>query len=335
MATNKKPVIAITMGDYNGIGPEVALKAATTPAVKRICIPVLVGSTYVFEHYAKLLKMKITLKEIESVPKNDSDALPILSVRKFVKPNIKPGILSYEAGRLATESVISAALMCLENEVDGMVTSPLAKESINFEGFDFPGQSELITSLCKRSSFAMVMIYKSFRVGLVTIHISIKEIPSRLTKQLLKNKIQTLHDSLIKDFGIRKPKIAVLGLNPHAGENGVIGEEENEIIVPSIKQAKRKSVNIEGPFPADGFFGIHSYKNYDGVLAMYHDQGLIPIKLLGFEEGVNFTAGLPIVRTSPDHGTAFDIAGKRKANPSSTIEAIKTAVTIINNRRKK
>lgn len=329
-----KPRIAITMGDYNGIGPEVALKAATSPAVKRICIPVLVGSTYVFEHYAKLLKMKITLKEIESVPKKNLEALPILSVRKFVKPNIKPGILSSEAGRLATESVVSATLMCLEKEVDGMVTSPLAKESINFEGFSFPGQTEMIAALCKRSNFAMMMIYKSFRVGLVTIHISIKEITSRLTKQLLKEKIQTVNNSLINDFGIRKPKIAVLGLNPHAGENGVIGDEENEMIIPTMKQTERKGVNIEGPFPADGFFGIHAYKNYDAVLAMYHDQGLIPIKLLGFEEGVNFTAGLPIVRTSPDHGTAFDIAGKGIANPSSTIEAIKTVVAIINNRRK-
>lgn len=320
------------MGDYNGIGPEVALKAATSPAVKRICIPVLVGSTYVFEHYAKLLKMKTTLKEIDSVPKNNSDALPILSVRKFVKPNIKPGILSYEAGRLATESVISAALICLEKEVDGMVTAPLAKESINFEGFDFPGQSELITALCKRSKFAMIMLYENVRVALATIHIPIKEIPLQLTKQLLKEKIHTVNDSLIKDFRIRKPKIALLALNPHAGENGVIGEEENELIIPMMKQANKNGINVEGPFPADGFFGIHAYKSYDAVLAMYHDQGLIPIKLLGFDKGVNFTAGLPIVRTSPDHGTAFNIAGKGRANPSSTIEAIKTAVAIITNR---
>ncbi|MDI6804429.1 MAG: 4-hydroxythreonine-4-phosphate dehydrogenase PdxA [Bacteroidota bacterium] len=329
-----KPIIAITMGDHNGIGPEVALKAATSPAIKRICIPVLVGSTYVFEHYAKLLKMKTTLKEIESVPKNNSDAIPIFSIRKFVQPNIKPGILSFEAGRLAIESVISATIICLEKEVDGMVTAPLAKETINFKGFDFPGQSELITTLCKRSKFAMIMLYKNIRVALVTIHISIKEIPSRLTKQLLKDRIQTLNNSLRNDFGIRKPKIAVLGLNPHAGENGVIGEEENEMIIPAMKQANIKGIDIHGPFPADGFFGVHAYKNYDAVLAMYHDQGLIPIKLLGFEEGVNFTAGLPIVRTSPDHGTAFDIAGKGRANPSSTIEAIKTAVAIINNRRK-
>lgn len=330
-----KPIIAITMGDYNGIGPEVALKAATSPKVKRICIPVLVGSTYVFEHYAKLLKMKITLKEIDSVPKNNSDALPILSVRKFVKPNIRPGILSFEAGRLATESVISAALTCLQHEVDGMVTAPLAKESINFEGFEVPGQSELLATLCKRRKFAMMMLCKSLRVALVTIHIPIKEIQSRLTPGLLKEKIQVLNDSLMNDFGISKPKIAVLGLNPHAGENGVIGEEEKETIIPIIKRSKREGVDINGPFPADGFFGVHAYKDYDAVLAMYHDQGLIPIKLLGFDEGVNFTAGLPIVRTSPDHGTAFDIAGKGNANPSSTIEAIKTAVAIINNRGKK
>lgn len=329
-----KPIIAITMGDYNGIGPEVALKAATSPAVKRICIPVLVGSTYVFEHYAKLLKMKISLREVETVPKSNSDALPIFSVRKFVKPTIIPGTLSFEAGRLATESVVSAALTCLQQEVDGMVTAPLAKESINFEGFEFSGQSELITTLCKCRKFAMTMVYKNFRVALVTIHISIREIPSRLTPRLLKDKIHVLNDSLINDFGIRKPKIAVLGLNPHAGENGVIGGEEKTMMIPVIKRAKKKGVNVEGPFPADGFFGVHAYKNYDAVLAMYHDQGLIPIKLLGFEQGVNFTAGLPIVRTSPDHGTAFDIAGKGVANPSSTIEAVKTAVAIINNRRK-
>ncbi len=332
MATNKKPVIAITMGDFNGIGPEVVLKTALSTSVRKIAVPVLIGSIDVYEYYTKLLNFQVLLKEIDSVPKQNQNFVPILPVRKFVKPIIKPGELSFEAGRLATESVIAAAGLCLMREVQGMVTAPISKEAMNFNKFSFPGQTELLAELCGSKRFAMFLTYNNFRVGLATIHLPLRNVANTITKKLISDKINILNDSLKKDFGLISPKIAVLGLNPHAGENGLLGKEEIKTILPSIKLAKHRKIKVEGPFSADGFFGSGMYKYFDAVLAMYHDQGLIPLKLLGFEKGVNFTAGLPVVRTSPDHGTAYDIAGKGTANPSSIIEAVRLAVKIIKNR---
>lgn len=335
MATNTKPVIAITMGDFNGIGPEVALKTALSASVRKIAVPVLIGSIDVVEYYSKLLNFSVLLKEIESVPKQNQNFIPVLAVRKFVKPIIKPGKLSFEAGRLAIESVIAAAVLCLTRVVQGMVTAPISKEAMNIDRFAFPGQTEILAAVCGSKQFAMFLAYNNFRVGLATIHLPIREVADTLTRKLISEKINILNDSLKKDFGINSPKIAVLGLNPHAGENGILGEEEIKTIHPAIKLAKRKKINVEGPFSADGFFGAGMYKNFDAILAMYHDQGLIPLKMEGFDKGVNFTAGLQIVRTSPDHGTAFSIAGKGIANPDSTIEALKLAVEIINNRKQK
>lgn len=329
-----KPVIGITMGDFNGIGPEIVLKAVTQQSIKKICIPVIIGSTDVFEYYAKMLRLKITLREIDKIPKSNNDTLPILPVRKFRKPKIEPGIISFEAGRLAVESVIVACLLCMNNELDGMITAPLSKSAVDFNGIPFIGQTELLATITKSKSFAMLLIYQNLRIALATIHIPIKKVPEELTTRLVIDKVNVLARSLKTDFNIKKPNIAILALNPHSGENGKIGKEEFEIILPAIKFLKKNKINVSGPFPADGFFGAGLYKHFDAILAMYHDQGLIPIKLLGFEKGVNFTTGLPIVRTSPDHGTAFEIAGKGIANPSSIIEAIKEAVKIIKNRKK-
>jgi 4-hydroxythreonine-4-phosphate dehydrogenase len=328
-----KPVIAITMGDFNGIGPEVALKAITSKSVKNIAIPILIGSVDVFEYYAKLLKFEVILKEIDYIPQKNKSFIPIIPVRKFLKPKIKPGIISFEAGRLAAESVLAAALLCLKRDIDGMVTAPLSKEAINLEGFAFPGQTEILAAICGSNQFAMILTSGNFRVGLVTIHLPMKDVTKSITTKLVFDKINIFHNSLRKDFKIRTPKIAILGLNPHAGENGRMGKEEITTIIPAMKLAARKKIKVEGPFSADGFFGSRTYKEYDGILAMYHDQGLIPLKMEGFNNGVNFTAGLPIVRTSPDHGTAFSLAGKGVANPNSTIEAVKLAVEIINNRK--
>lgn len=335
MATNTKPVIAIAMGDFNGIGPEVALKTALSTSVRKIAVPVLIGSIDVFEYYAKLFKFRVLLKEIESVPKQNQNFIPVLSVRKFVKPIIKPGKLAFEAGRLAIESVIAASVLCLRRDVQGMVTAPISKEAMNIDRLAFPGQTEILAAVCGTKQFAMFLAYHNFRVGLATIHLPIREVADTITRKLIIEKINILNDSLKKDFGINSPKIAVLGLNPHAGENGILGKEEIKIIHPAINYAKRHKIIVEGPFSADGFFGSGMYKNFDATLAMYHDQGLIPLKMEGFDKGVNFTAGLQIVRTSPDHGTAFTISGKGIANPDSTIEALKLAVKIINNRKQK
>jgi 4-phospho-D-threonate 3-dehydrogenase / 4-phospho-D-erythronate 3-dehydrogenase len=324
--------IAISMGDHNGIGPEVALKTMLNPVIKKNCIPILVGSIDVFEYYAKKCKFRVNIKEIDRIPSKNYDFIPVISVRKFVKPVFQPGIASKYAGRLAAESVIAAALLSLKHEVDGIVTAPLSKEAMHLAGLNFPGQTELLGALCNSNKPTMILSHNNIRVALATIHIPIRKIADILTHKLLNEKISLFHHSLLKDFGIKNPKIAVLGLNPHAGENGTLGKEENNIIVPALRSSSKKKINIKGPFPADGFFGSGSYKNYDGILAMYHDQGLIPLKMTGFNKGVNFTASLPIVRTSPDHGTAFSIAGKGTADPSSMIEAVKLAIKIIKNR---
>lgn len=334
-----KPVIAITMGDFNGIGPEVALKAANSLIVRRIAIPLLVGSVDVFEYYAKLYKMKISIREIdpecfgvENIPRSNSDDIPLIAVRKFMNPKIKPGDISSEASRLAVESIITAVVLNLKYGVDGIVTAPISKAAVNLDRINFPGQTELLAAMYKTEKFAMILACGDLKIALVTIHIPINQVSSAITKNLVAEKISILNHSMKKDFGIKKPKIAVLGLNPHAGEHGLLGNEEKRTILPAIKLANGDGINVSGPFPADGFFGIGSYKNFDAVLAMYHDQGLIPLKLLGFEKGVNFTAGLPVVRTSPDHGTAYSIAGKGTANPSSIIEAVRLAVEVIKNR---
>lgn len=329
-----KPILAITMGDFNGIGPEIILKSVQTKQIKKICIPVLVGSTDVFEYYSKRLKLKITLQEIDKIPHSDTTAVPIIPVRKFQKPIISPGKISFEAGKLAAESLIAAAVLCMNNEVDGMVTGPLAKEAVNFDGIPFIGQTEMLAAITNTKSFAMMLIQDKIRIALATIHIPIRKVTDELSTRLIIDKLKTLNETLKQDMRITRPKIALLGLNPHAGENGKIGKEEKETIIPAMAYVKKLGININGPYPADGFFGSGDYKRFDAILAMYHDQGLIPLKLLGFDKGVNFTAGLPIVRTSPDHGTAFEIAGKNIANPSSMIEAIKIAIKIINNRKR-
>ncbi len=334
-----KPIIAITMGDFNGIGPEVALKAANSPDVRRIAIPLLVGSVDVFEYYAKLYRMKISIREIDpecfgakNFPKNYSDDIPLIAVRKFMKPKIKPGVISSEPGRLAVESIITAAVLNLKYGVDGIVTAPISKAAVNLDRINFHGQTELLAALYKIERFAMILTCSDFKIALATIHIPLNQVSNTITKKLIVEKTSILNHSMKKDFGIKKPKIAVLGLNPHSGEDGLLGKEDKLTILPAIKLSNRDGINVSGPFPADGFFGIGAYKNFDAILTMYHDQGLIPLKLLGFEKGVNFTAGLPVVRTSPDHGTAYDIAGKGTANPSSIIEAVRLAVKIIKNR---
>jgi 4-hydroxythreonine-4-phosphate dehydrogenase len=222
----------------------------------------------------------------------------------------------------------------MQNKVAAMVTAPVSKEALNSAGYNFPGQTEMIALLTRSQRVAMVLVSDTMRVGLVTIHVGLKNVASQISKEKIIEKIAIINESLKKDFRLKKPKLAILALNPHCGENGLIGIEENEIILPAIAESQAAGILANGPFPADAFFGNHSYKNFGAIVAMYHDQGLIPLKMNSFGKGVNFSAGLTIIRTSPDHGTAYDIAGKNKASLSSMLEAITLALTISKNRRK-
>lgn len=330
-----KPFIGVTLGDYNGIGPEVTLKAICSSHVRRICSPVLIGSIEVYEYYAKRLHKKVSLKEVDASSLLClAQQIPVIEVKQFHHPRIEPGKLSENAGAHAGRAIEEAAATCLNHSIDGMVTAPVSKVSIHAAGYRYPGQTEMLAALTHSKRVMMMLVAGTMRIGLATVHVPLRKVSENLTKPQIQNKISLLDSALTRDFAIKSPKIAVLGLNPHAGENGLIGSEEQDLIQPSIRQGRKKAIRVDGPFPADGFFGSQAYKKYDAILAMYHDQGLIPLKMKGFTVGVNYSAGLSIVRSSPDHGTAFDIAGKGIADPTSMIEAIKLAVMIIKNRKK-
>ena len=335
---DKKPIVLVTMGDFNGIGAEVALKAVSSPVVQKLCRPVLAGSMDVFKYYARNMRRKIFLAGIENLSSlkshDDTEEVPVLHLGKSVPPHIAIGKVSKEAGRYAAEAIEVSANLCLREHADAMVTAPVSKEAMHAAGYRHHGQTDLLAEICGGAKVAMMLIANKFRVGLTTVHLPLKDVHRFITRRLVFEKLSVVHRSLEQDFAIPSPTIAVLGLNPHAGENSILGAEEKREILPALRKARLHRMHAEGPFPADGFFGTHAYTGYDAVLAMYHDQGLIPFKMIGFDMGVNFTAGLPIVRTSPDHGTAFEIAGKNIASPASMIEAIKMAVTIVRNRQK-
>jgi 4-hydroxythreonine-4-phosphate dehydrogenase len=331
-----KPVIAITIGDFNGVGPELALKSVVNQSVLKTCIPLLVGPLRVFEQSAK--QFKITLKferaTLASLQHLSSNTTPIVDVADGIGADIEYGVPTKASGRSAGIALERTVELCLQNKVAAMVTAPVSKEALNSAGYNFPGQTEMIALLTRSQSVAMMLISDTMRVGLVTIHTGLKNVATQISKEKILEKISIIDASLRKDFRLKKPTLAILALNPHCGENGLIGTEENEIIIPAIVESQAAGILAEGPFPADAFFGNHTYKNFDSIVAMYHDQGLIPLKMNSFGKGVNFSAGLKIIRTSPDHGTAYDIAGKNKANLSSMLEAIKLALTISKNRRK-
>lgn len=323
------------MGDYNGIGPEITLKSIIAPEIRSRCHVVLCGSPRVYHHYGKQLPRRIRLTEIEK----PSDRVPqgsigIIDLNGNDHPKIREGIVSAAAGRSSVAAILAATHFCLTGEADAMVTSPISKSSTMQAGLKYPGHTELLRELTGAKRVTMILCSGSFRVALATIHLPLRCVSAALTRRLLSEQLALLHESLHLDFRIRIPRIAVLGLNPHAGEDAMIGDEESLVIEPVIRKMIKTIRGMRGPFSADGFFGSGAYKKFDGTLAMYHDQGLIPLKMAGFETGVNFTAGLPIVRTSPDHGTAFDIAGKNTANAESMIQAILLATTITENRKR-
>lgn len=326
------PKISITVGDFNGIGPEIILKTLSEEDLKR-STPVIHAPVKVIDHYSGLLNIDLNFNVLEDPSAIKKGCINILPIN-LPELSITPGTLSLDSGKVAMKAIEIGIELCLQKTTDAIVTAPISKESVNLAGYEIPGHTEFLASSTNTESVLMMLVSGPLRVALVTTHIPVKAVADTITPRLIKEKVKLLGNSLIKDFGIAAPNIAVFGLNPHAGDGGVIGREEIEMITPTLQDINKSSENyqVAGPYPADGFFGQKLYENYDGILAMYHDQGLAPFKLLSFGKGVNFTAGLPIIRTSPDHGTAFNIAGKGVANPSSFKEAYDLAIELSNKR---
>jgi 4-hydroxythreonine-4-phosphate dehydrogenase len=329
----QKPIIGITLGDYNGVGPEVILKALQGNHFNRICTPVVYGSMRVLNRYKHLLEMKDwQLFGAQSLANLNPKATNIISCWNDQQTEAEPGKVTPEAGKAALACLQKAVADLKEGKLDAVVTAPINKANIQSEAFQFPGHTEYFTQSFDAADSLMFLVSEQVKVGVVTGHVPLGEVRTQVTAERIKQKLSLMIASLRRDFGVKKPRIAVLGLNPHAGEGGLLGDEENQVIGPVLQEFKNKGHLIFGPFPADGFFGAMQHRKFDAVLAMYHDQGLMPFKMLAFSDGVNFTAGLSVVRTSPDHGTAYDIAGKNQADENSLKQAIFTALEIIKNR---
>lgn len=324
--------IGITQGDVNGIGYEVILKSFENPAILELCTPIVYGSPKVMTYHRKALELETSFSIVNSA----ADAVPgRLNVVNCNDDEVKVemGKPSRESGKAAFEALEKAMAEYKEGMYDVLVTAPIHKQMIQSDSFAFPGHTEYIEQSIGEGKALMILANETLRVALVTGHVPVAKIASAITQELIEEKLTIFNASLKTDFGIGAPRIAVLALNPHAGDGGVIGKEEETIITPAIKAMREQGILCYGPFPADGFMGSGAYNHFDGVLAMYHDQGLVPFKVLAMENGVNFTAGLPIVRTSPDHGTAFDIAGKNMASPDSFRQALYMAIDIYRNRK--
>ncbi len=332
---SERPIrVGISIGDINGIGPEVIMKALNDSRILLDCTPIIYGSSKVLAFHKKNLDLnEFNYQTVSSADEATGKKVFVVNLWKD-EVEINFGELSEFAGKCAFESLEHATGDLASGKIDVLVTAPISKDAISKAGFKFPGHTEYLADLSGLEEALMLMVSSTLRVALVTSHIALKDVPSKISQNLIADKIKAFNSSLIKDFGIRRPRIAVLGLNPHAGENGNLGKEESEIILPAIRSVESDGVLAFGPYAADGFFGSAARSKFDGVLAMYHDQGLAAFKALSFDEGVNFTAGLPIVRTSPDHGTAFDIAGKNLASGDSMRNAIYIAIDVYRNHQR-
>jgi 4-hydroxythreonine-4-phosphate dehydrogenase len=326
---NNKPIIGITLGDINGIGPEVVIKALEDPRILSLFTPVIYGSTKVLSFYRKMFQMD-DFQYSQSKPGTPLHPRRINVVNCWQEMiEIKAGQETAEGGKCALLALEQAMADLISGHIDALVTAPINKNNIQSEQFKFIGHTEYITKKFGVEHSLMMMVSEELKVGLVTDHMALKDVPGAITKGLIEKKLNVMIKALKEDFGLEKPRIAVLGLNPHAGEDGLLGDEEKNVIEPVLTEYRRKGHLVFGPYPSDGFFGALQHEKVDGILAMYHDQGLIPFKLLHFENGVNYTAGIPKVRTSPDHGTAYTIAGKNVANPESMREAMYMAANIV------
>ena len=333
MTPTTKPIIGITCGDLNGIGTELIIKVFSDNRILELCTPVIFASNKVINFYRKTLPdFNFNWQNIKDLSRLNAKQMNIYNCWDE-DVIISPGQLNETGGKYAVRSLMTAVHSLKQNEIDGLVTAPIHKKNVQSAEFNYTGHTPFLKSYFGVNDVVMILFANQFRVALVTEHIPVNEVAAKISKETIISKLNILNDSLRKDFGIDKPKIAVLGLNPHAGDEGLIGKEEETIIKPAIKEAKQNNLIVTGPFSADSFFARRYHNRFDAVLAMYHDQGLVPFKTLASGEGVNFTAGLPVVRTSPDHGTAFDIAGKGKADESSFRTAIFECIDIINNRK--
>jgi 4-hydroxythreonine-4-phosphate dehydrogenase len=323
-------IVGISIGDLNGIGSEVVLKTFEDSRMLEFCTPVIFANVKIISAIKKTFESTAAIHGIDTLEQIVIGKINVFNVwREHLELNY--GTNDDALGKYAIKSFVSATKALKEGKVDVLVTAPINKYNIQSEDFKFPGHTDYLNQELTGDAL-MFMVQDNLRVGLLTDHIPVNEVASHLTEQLIIQKIETINKSLIQDFSINKPKIAVLGLNPHAGDGGVIGKEDDTLLKPVIKKLFEKGTLVFGPYPADGFFGNSQYEKFDAVIAAYHDQGLIPFKTLSFGNGVNYTAGLDKIRTSPDHGTAFDIAGKGIANHSSFKEAVFLAIDIYNSR---
>ncbi|HET6528958.1 MAG TPA: 4-hydroxythreonine-4-phosphate dehydrogenase PdxA [Balneolaceae bacterium] len=326
--------MAISSGDFNGIGPEVILKTLGKRNQPGIT-PIILSSSEIVDFYIDRFAMDFEYHHATSVDDIKDEAVNVLESYGDEKVTVSPGAFTRQSGKCAMLSVERGIELCKKELADALVTAPISKEAVNLAGYSIPGHTEFLAEKTGTDDFMMMLVNDNLRVGLATVHIPIAEVVNQLSEDSILRYARIMNQSLKNDFNIAAPKIAVLGLNPHAGDGGIIGREEIEFITPALEKARGEGIELSGPHPADGFFGNRKYEQFDGILAMYHDQGLIPFKTLSFGKGVNFTAGLPIIRTSPDHGTAFDIAGKNKANASSFNQAFELALKLAENRTSK
>ena len=323
--------VGISIGDLNGIGGEIVLKTFEDPRMLEFCTPVVFASNKTISQLKNHFKLDIKFNGVKDPDKIIDGKLNVAMAWKD-QPEIRFGAATETSGTYALRS-LKAGVSALKNaEIDVLITAPISKSNIQSEDFPFPGHTDYLSSEFEGESL-MFMVSDTIKVGLLTDHVAVKDVSGHITPELIKKKVGLMERSLRMDFGIRKPKIAVLGINPHSGDNGVIGKEDQEILQPTLQELLEEGRLVFGPFAADSFFGSGNHLKYDAVLAAYHDQGLIPFKTLAFGKGVNFTAGISIVRTSPDHGTAFEIAGKGEADPNSFKEALFMALQIFRNRK--
>jgi len=329
---SKLPIIGITIGDVNGIGPEVVIKTFLDNRMADYCTPVIYSSPKVISYWKKAMgHAEVNFNIIRSIDQVHHKKVNILSAWEE-DTEIKPGEITEIGGKYALKSLDAAMKDVLEGKIHAIVTAPLNKHNIQANNGVFTGHTEYLAKAAKTNDYIMMLNNGELRVGLVTGHIPLKDVAASITKEKILHKLNVMKKSLETDFGIVKPKIAILGLNPHAGDNGLLGNEDKDIIAAASASAIEEGILAYGPYSADGFFGSRQFNKFDAVLAMYHDQGLIPFKYLAFEDGVNFTAGLPFVRTSPDHGTAYAIAGKNQANEASFRNAVYSAIDIVRSR---
>lgn len=328
-----KPLLGFTCGDINGIGTELIIKVLSDNRILEFCTPVVFGNNKLINFYRKNLPdINFTFNSIKDASRINPKQVNVYNCWEE-DINVTPGQQTEEAGKYAIESLTIAAQALKAGKIDGLITAPIHKKNIQSEAFAHAGHTPYFKELFGAREVAMFMVAENMRVALLTEHVPLKDVAQYITRENIISKLQVVNESLKKDFGVNKPKIAVLGLNPHAGDDGLLGKEEVEIIIPAIKEARQKDILCFGPFPSDAFFARGQHEKFDAVLALYHDQGLIPFKSLAFGEGVNYTAGLTGIRTSPDHGVAFDIAGKGIADEASFRAALFTCLDIIHNRK--